>query len=71
MKLFQKIKNTVTKVMTTKIGKTIFEVFNVIALALSTCYLYGNVNLILGTVMLFCLIATAVTLVDKYNKNKE
>lgn len=63
-----KVKSIIYKIMETKIGKFLFECLNVVALIIAMCFFYSNVNIMLGSLMLFCLVGTILSLIDKYKK---
>jgi hypothetical protein len=68
-----KIREIINKILSTKVGKFLFEFTNMVALIFLTIYMFAHVEIVFGIIALFCAFSNALVLVDKYfikNKNK-
>nr|DAT90369.1 MAG TPA: hypothetical protein [Caudoviricetes sp.] len=66
-----KLIGLINRILSTKVGKFLFEVVNIIALLFLTIYMFGHVKILLGAISLFCFASNVLILIDKYKKKKE
>lgn len=67
-KLWTKLTNIINKVLSTKIGKFLFEVINTIGLLVLVIYLFAHVKIIFAFIATFFLLSNVLLLINKYTK---
>lgn len=67
-KLWTKLTNIINKVLSTKIGKFLFEVVNTIGLLVLVIYLFAHVKIIFAFTATFFLLSNILLLINKYTK---
>lgn len=67
-KLWTKLTNIINKVLSTKIGKFLFEVINTIGLLVLVIYLFAHVKIIFAFIATFFLLSNILLLINKYTK---
>lgn len=67
-KLWTKLTSIINKVLSTKIGKFLFEVINTIGLLVLVIYLFAHVKIIFAFIATFFLLSNVLLLINKYTK---
>lgn len=67
-KLWTKLTNIINKVLSTKIGKFLFEIINTIGLLVLVIYLFAHVKIIFAFMATFFLLSNVLLLINKYTK---
>lgn len=69
-KFWSKLTGFINKILSTKIGRFLFEVVNTIGLIVLTAYLFVHVKIILALIATFFLLSNVMLLINKYSKKE-